>query len=148
MAGTRRILFASDFSKASRRAFTTAVAMAKANRATLTILHVIMPFTPIAPEQAIDPETWEQIDSQARRWSEQQLRKLTAKATKAGIRAVGLLLEGDPVQQIVRAVRSTRADFLVVGTHGRTGLAKLFVGSIASRLVATAPCPLVTVRGK
>jgi nucleotide-binding universal stress UspA family protein len=148
MAGTRRILFASDFSKASRKAFTTAVAMAKANRATLTILHVIVPFTPIAPEQYIDPETWEQIDSQARRWGEQQLRRLTARATKAGIRVVGLLLEGDPVQQIVRAVRSKRADFLVVGTHGRTGLAKFFVGSIASRLVATAPCPLVTVRGK
>jgi nucleotide-binding universal stress UspA family protein len=144
----RRILFASDFSKASGKAFTTAVTMAKANQATLTILHVIVPFVPIVPEQYINTVTWEQIDRQARRWSQRQLVKLVDRAKKAGIRAVGLLLEGDPAQQIVRAARSKRADLLVVGTHGRTGLSKLFVGSVAARVVATASCPVATVRGK
>ena len=147
MAGFRRIVVASDFSKASQKAFTTALALAKANRATLTILHVIVPITPIVPEQYFDAETWERIDSQARRWGQRQLRTLTDRAKNAGIRAVGLLLEGDPAQQITRAVRSKRADLLVVGTHGRTGLTKFFVGSIASRVVATASCPVVTVRG-
>ena len=51
MSTMRRILFASDFSKASRKALTTAMAMARANRATLTVLHVIVPFIPIVPEQ-------------------------------------------------------------------------------------------------
>ncbi len=148
MPQVRRILFASDFSKASRKAFTTAIAMAKASRATLTILHVIVPFTPIVPEHYINMETWEQIDTQARRWSQQQLRRLTEKAKTAGIRAVGLLLEGDPAQQIARTARSKHADLLVVGTHGRTGLAKFLVGSVASRLVATASCPVVTVRSQ
>ena len=146
MAAMQRILFASDFSKASRKAFLTAVAMAKANRAALTIVHVVVPFTPIVPEQYLDAQTWEKIDTEARRWSQQQLRKLTDRAKKAGVRTVGLLLEGDPAQQTIRAARSTRADLLVVGTHGRTGLAKFFVGSVASRLVATASCPVVTVR--
>jgi nucleotide-binding universal stress UspA family protein len=146
MPRVRRILFASDFSKASGKAFTTALTLAKANRATLTILHVIVPFTPIVPEQYINTATWEQIDSQARRWSQQQLARLTEKAKKAGIRVVGLLLEGDPAQQITRAARSKRADVLVVGTHGRTGLTKFFVGSVAGRVVATASCPVVTVR--
>jgi Universal stress protein UspA and related nucleotide-binding proteins len=144
----RRILFASDFSKASGKAFTTAVTMAKANRATLTILHVIVPFVPIIPEQYINTDTWEQVDRQARRWSQRQLGKLTERAKKAGIRAVGLLLEGDPAQQIVRTARSKRADLLVVGTHGRTGLTRFFVGSVAARVVATASCPVVTVRSK
>ena len=148
MSRMRRIFFASDFSKASGKAFTTAVTMAKANRATLTILHVIVPFVPIVPEQYINTVTWEQIDRQARRWSQRQLVKLVDRAKKAGIRAVGLLLEGDPAQQIVRAARSKRADLLVVGTHGRTGLTKLFVGSVAARVVATASCPVATVRGK
>jgi nucleotide-binding universal stress UspA family protein len=147
MAGFRRILVASDFSKTSQKAFATALALAKANRATLTILHVVVPITPIVPEQYFDAETWELFDSQARRWGQQRLRRLTDKAKSAGIRAVGLLLEGDPAQQITRAVRSKRADLLVVGTHGRTGLTKFFVGSIASRVVATASCPVVTVRG-
>lgn len=146
MSAMRRILFASDFSKASRKAFTTAVAMAKANRAALTIVHVIVPFTPIVPEQYLSAETWEQIDNEAKRVSRQQLRRVMARARKAGIRVVGLLQEGDPAQQIIRAARSTRADLLVVGTHGRTGLAKFFVGSVASRVVATAACPVVTVR--
>ena len=148
MSRMRRILFASDFSKASGKAFTTAMTMAKANQATLTILHVIVPFVPIVPEQYINTVTWEQIDRQARRWSQRQLVKLVDRAKKAGIRAVGLLLEGDPAQQIVRAARSKRADLLVVGTHGRTGLSKLFVGSVAARVVATASCPVATVRGK
>lgn len=146
MTAVRRILFATDFSKASRKAFTTAVAMAKANRASLTILHVIVPFTPIVPEQYVDGQTWELIDKEARRWSQQRLRTLTNRAKKAGVRTTGLILEGDPAGQTARAVRSTRSDLLVVGTHGRTGLAKFFVGSVASRLVATASCPVVTVR--
>jgi nucleotide-binding universal stress UspA family protein len=146
MAAVRRILFASDFSKASRKAFTTAVAMAKANRASLTIVHVIVPFAPIVPEQYVDGQTWELIDREARRWSQQRLRALINRAKMAGVRASGLILEGDPAAQTVRAVRSTRADLLVVGTHGRTGLTRFFVGSVASRLVATASCPVVTVR--
>ena len=148
MAGTRRILFASDFSKASRKAFTTALTLAKANRAALTVMHVITPFTPIVPEQYIEAQTWEQIDNEARRWGLLQVRKLTQRAKTFGVRAVGLLLEGDPAQQIIRAARSTRADMLVIGTHGRTGLTKFFVGSVASRVVASASCPVVTVRNK
>jgi nucleotide-binding universal stress UspA family protein len=148
MAQVRRILFATDFSKASRKAFTTAVAMAKANRATLTILHVIVPFTPIVPEQYLNAQRWERIDHETRRWSQQQLRKLTASAKTTGVRVIALLLEGDPAQVIARTARLKGADLLVVGTHGRTGFAKFFVGSIASRLVATASCPVVTVRSK
>jgi nucleotide-binding universal stress UspA family protein len=146
MTAVRRILFATDFSKASRKAFTTAVAMTKANRASLTIVHVITPFTPIVPEQYVDGHTWELIDKEARRWSLQRLRTLTNRAKKAGVRTAGLILEGDPAEQTARAVRSTRADLLVVGTHGRTGLTRFFVGSVASRLVATTSCPVVTVR--
>ena len=148
MAAIRRILFATDFSDASRKAFATAVTLAKAQHATLDILHVVVPFTPIIPEQYINTETWEQIDRQARLWSQQRLRSLTSKATASGVSTVGLLSEGDHAQQIIRAIGTRRADLLVVGTHGRSGLAKFFVGSVAARLVATAPCPVVTVRRK
>jgi nucleotide-binding universal stress UspA family protein len=147
MAQMRRILFASDFSKASGKAFAAAVAMAKANHAALTIVHVVVPFTPIVPEQYILTATWDAIDRQARRLSKTQLGRLIRKAQQAGVRAAGAVLEGDPAQQILKAARSRRADLLVIGTHGRTGLAKFFVGSVAGRLVATASCPVMTVRG-
>ena len=147
MTRIRRILYASDFSTTSRRAFLTAVAMAKSNRATLTILHVYVPIVPLVPEQYIESATWERIDTQARQWGQRQLARLAEKAKKTGVRVTSLLLLGDPAGQIVRAARSKRADLVVVGTHGRTGVSKFFLGSVAERVVATAPCPVVTVRG-
>jgi nucleotide-binding universal stress UspA family protein len=64
------------------------------------------------------------------------------------VRAAGLLLEGVPHERLARAVRARKADLLVIGTHGRTGFAKLFLGSVATRLVATVPCPVLTVKGR
>jgi nucleotide-binding universal stress UspA family protein len=148
MTRVRRILFATDYSKASAKAFATALTLANANRATLTVLHVFAPFMPVVSEEYISGTTLEQIDADARRWSQQQLTKLTDKAKRAGIRAVGMMAEGEPARQIVRAARSKRADLIVVGTHGRTGFNRFLVGSIAQRVVVTAPCPVVTVRGK
>jgi len=148
MTRVRQILFASDFSKASAKAFATALALAKANRATLTVLHVTVPFMPVVPEQYIGGATLDQLNADSRRWAQRQLAKLTEKTKKAGVRTVGLMMEGEPARQIVRAARSKRADLIVVGTHGRTGLDKFFVGSVAQRVVVTAPCPVVTVRAK
>ena len=148
MARTRRVLFASDFSKASAKAFATAVALAKASGAELTITHVLVPFTPIVPEQYIRGATLNQLTADLRRWSQRQLDQLTAKAKKLGVRASSLTMTGDPAEQIVRAARSKRAELIVLGTHGRTGLNRLFVGSVAQRVIAAASCPVVTVRDK
>ncbi len=148
MTRIQRVLFATDFSKASARAFDTAVSLARANRSALIILHVIAPFTPIMPEQYIGTHTWEQIDLEGRQWAKRELASLTKKATKAGIPATNLVAVGEPARQIVRAARTKNADLLVLGTHGRTGLTRFFLGSVAMRVVATAACPVVTVRGK
>ena len=58
-----------------------------------------------------------------------------------------LMVIGDPSGQIVRTARSLRADLIVVGTHGRQGLTKFFLGSVAERVIATAACPVMTIRG-
>ena len=148
MTRVRRIVCASDFSTASRKAVATAITMAKANRAALILVHVVAPMVRLAPEQYVPSTTWEEIEIGTRAWAQEQVDKLAAKARKAGIRAAALLLEGDAAAQIVRAARSKRADLLVLGTHGRTGVSKFFLGSVAERVVATAPCPVVTVRGR
>ena len=144
----RHVLYASDFSAASRRAFGAAISIAKSLDAKLTIVYVLAPVVPIIPDRYIDAATLDRLDERARRWSAQHLNRLAAQATKAGVRVTSLLREGDPVDQIVRAGRSTHADLIVVGTHGRRGLPKFFLGSVAERVVATAPCPVVTVRGQ
>lgn len=148
MKRIRHVLCASDFSPASRRAFATAVTMARSLDAKLTIVHAIAPMIATAPEQYVDAMTVDQLRKQERQWSARQLEKLADRARKAGLRAATLLRDGDPSEQILRASRSTRADIVVLGTHGRRGLSKLILGSVAARIVATALCPVVTVRSK
>jgi universal stress protein A len=147
MKRIRRILHATDFSPASRRAFDTALAMAKSLNAKLTIAYVLAPVVTV-PDQYIDAATLDRLDQQARQWSTQHLERLAARAQKAGVKGVVALRDGDPADQIVRACRATKSDIIVVGTHGRRGLPKFFLGSVAERVVSTASCPVVTVRGK
>lgn len=148
MTPFHRILCASDFSAASKRAFATAMAMAKANHARLTVLHVLEPVTPAIPEQYLASTTWDEIVTGTRTWAEQQLARLAEQARKHRIQVATRLREGLVADEIARAVRSERADLLVVGTHGRRGFSKLFLGSVATRVVAIAPCPVLTVRGR
>jgi nucleotide-binding universal stress UspA family protein len=74
--------------------------------------------------------------------------KLVARAKQAGVRARSLVVEGQAADRIVRAARASRADMIVMGTHGRGAVAKFFLGSVAGRVVATATCPVLTVRGR
>ena len=145
---TRRILHPSDFSPASRGAFRKAIEMAKASRAELLIVHVVNPIVPVAGEGYVSPKMYDEIAASSRAWARKQLDTLVAKARKSGVRARGLLLEGATHEQIVRAARTKRADLIVMGTHGRSGLAKLFLGSVAGRVVTAAPVPVLTVRAK
>jgi nucleotide-binding universal stress UspA family protein len=146
---SRRILHPSDFSSGSGAAFKKAVEMAKANRGELMLVHVVSPVVPVAGEGYISPKTYEDIAASSRAWAQKQLGRLLAKARTAGVRAKASVIEGGSAhEQIVRFARSKRADLIVMGTHGRSGLAKLFLGSVAGRVVAAAPCPVLTVRGK
>jgi len=145
---SRRILHPSDFSSASRAAYTRAVETAKANREELVLLHVLSPPAVMFSDGYVSPKAYEDLVASAQAWARRQLDRLVTKARKAGVRARGLVVEGLPHEAIVRAARSTRAGTIVMGTHGRTGLPRFFLGSVAARVVATAPCPVLTVRGR
>ena len=147
MKRIRRIVHPSDFSRASTPAFTSAVDMARANRAELLLVHVFMPGVPPLGQAYMRPSVFADLEASARAQCKKQLEKLVAKARRAGARARGLLLEGLPHESINQVARRKRADLLVMGTHGRTGFARFFLGSVASRVLATAPCPVMTVRG-
>jgi len=145
---SRRILHPSDFSRASGTAFKKAVELAKSDRAELMLVHVMSPIAPIAGEGYVSPKMYEDIAASSRAWAQKQLDRLLAKTKTAGVRAKSYVLEGVAHDQIARIARSRHADLIVMGTHGRSGLAKLFLGSVAGRVVAAAPCPVLTVRGK
>jgi nucleotide-binding universal stress UspA family protein len=148
MSRLRRILHPTDFSRASRASFARAVSMAKAARAELLLVHVLAPQVPMAGEGYMSAQVYNDIEAAAEKYGRQHLDALRTKARKTGVRVKTLLLHGVADQQIIRAARSKKADLIVIGTHGRTGLARLFLGSVASRVVAGARCPVLTVRGR
>jgi nucleotide-binding universal stress UspA family protein len=146
---SRRVLHPTDFSKASNAAFARSLAEARESRGQLVLVHVMSPVIPMgAGEGYISPSVYDQMSKSARAWAQKQMDRLLAKAKTARVRARGMLLEGMAHEQIVRAARRQRADLIVMGTHGRTGMARFFLGSVAARVAATASCPVLTVRGR
>jgi nucleotide-binding universal stress UspA family protein len=145
---TRRVLHPSDFTSFSRAALRKAIELAKANRAELLLVHVVSPVVPVPGDAYISPKMYDDLAGSARAFAQKQLDKLSAQVKKARVKSRAFVLEGAPAEEIVRFARGRRVDLIVMGTHGRAGLAKLFVGSVADRVVAAASCPVLTVRGK
>jgi nucleotide-binding universal stress UspA family protein len=144
----KKILYATDYSKASARAFDEAVNLAKQNRAELLVVHVIEPTPYVAGEEFASAEIYAKLDDMAKRDAQSAMAKLMLRLKKLRVKAQSLLLRGSARDQIVKAAKSKKADMIVIGTHGRTGLSKLFMGSVAGSVVSTAACPVMTVRGK
>ena len=144
-----RILHPTDFSRASRAAYAKALQLAKKNRSELVIAHVLPAVVAtVDGDGFMTAGLYAQLEAANRRHGKEQLDTLVARARKVGVRARGLLFEGLPHERIARAARAQRADMIVMGTHGRTGLARFVLGSVASRVVTNATCPVLTVRGR
>jgi nucleotide-binding universal stress UspA family protein len=148
MKPVRRIIHPSDFSTASRPALARAIDLARNNRAALTLVHVMTPIAPIIDDGYLPAKVWDDAQRHARGYAQKQIDKLVARARRAGVRTNSKLLEGTPADGIVREAKRERADMIVMGTHGRSGLARFVLGSVAERVVAMASCPVLTVRGR
>ena len=146
MPTVRRILHPSDFSPASRPAFKKAIELARTYRAQLLVAHVL-PMVPVMPGAYISPAVWDDLERSQRAAAQRDLDRLVARAKAARVRVTGTLLDiGVTHERIVRFARARRVDLIVMGTHGRSGLTKALLGSVASRVISTARCPVVTVR--
>ena len=143
----KTILHPTDFSPASRPAFRKAIEMARKDRATLTLLHVMAPMIP-AGNLYISPRTYDEWAAAATESAHKAMGGLLERARAAGVKAKSIVVMGTPADAIVRTARTRRAELIVMGTHGRSGLSRVLLGSVASRVIATAPCPVLTVRSK
>jgi nucleotide-binding universal stress UspA family protein len=148
-----RVMYASDFSRASLAALPHAIDIAKASDAELLILHVVpspLPDPVFGEVSYIDQPAWDRLLAEARDQAHKELEPLLLSAREAGVQTIFFIVFGvagvSAADQIVRAAIDKKVDMLVLGTHGRTGIAKFFLGSVAARVVATAPCPVLTVR--
>ena len=140
-----RILCPIDLSDASMRALTYAAGVARWYGARVTALHVVPTFEPMElragalfdPVQFVHPLPRERVLEQVRE-------SITASGIPAEI--VDVATEaGDPVAVIVDQAVTMRADLVVMSTHGRSGVDRLLLGSIAEKVLRRAPCPVLTV---
>jgi nucleotide-binding universal stress UspA family protein len=143
----KTILHPTDFSAASRPALKKAIELAKKDRAALTLLHVMAPMIP-AGNLYISPRTYDEWAAATTESANKAMGGLLKRARAAAVKAKSIVLMGVPADVIVRTARTRRAALIVMGTHGRSGFSRFLLGSVASRVVATSPCPVLTVRGK
>src|ERR1017187_787414 len=135
----KTILFATDFSPASHVAFEVAAALARDYKAGMIAVHVIEPVSMGFSEYTayVGPD------------EDMGLALANLQAIKAPSPRVTIehrLLEGDPSTVIAETAAETGADLVVMGTHGRTGLTRFVMGSVAEEVLRRAPCPVLTVR--
>jgi nucleotide-binding universal stress UspA family protein len=141
-----RILVPTDFSEAADQALTYALELGKAFGATVSLVHVFDdPF-----ERTLYSEQYVPMPAEIRDEILTSVRQhLAERVSRAGRPDVSsTILTGLAAQAIVDHAREQKADLIVMGTHGRHGVAHLLMGSVAERVVRTAACPVLTVRGE
>ncbi len=140
-----RIVVPTDFSDCSQEAWAVAKRVAAAPGSELILLHVLTE-VPLYAEGVLNIKNARKIREGARKWVESALDDWVAKARAEGLSGRAVVRSGVAHQEIVGLVRDERADLVVIGTHGRGGINRALLGSVADRVVRLAPCPVLTVR--
>jgi universal stress protein A len=140
----RRVLFTTDFSAPAHSAQDYAVTLARQLGSELHVLHIVSEPLPlpgphgtwIRPEDALPGLVKE---------AEKQLAGTMAAALTEELKFVCAVRVGDSVREIIKYSDENEIDLIVIGTHGRTGLSHLLIGSVAEKLVRMATCPVLTI---
>jgi nucleotide-binding universal stress UspA family protein len=146
MARWTRVCCAIDFSEPSVDTLREAARLARRDGAGLTLVHVFAPPQTVAPELGtLMPE---QLEAAIRAELAPRLAaaKAEAEAAAPGVPVDTVLLAGRPAHEIVALAEARGIDLVVVGTHGRTGLRRAVLGSVAEHVVRSAPCPVLVFR--
>ncbi len=138
----KRIVVPIDLSACSLDALEYAAQFAKQVGASVTILHAMEPVAYGLDFSLSHATEWKR----QREYLEERLTVLTACLTSAGVKTEQLLKPGVPADSIISYVTQNRYDLMMMGTHGRRGLSRLLVGSLAGAMLRHAPCPVLTVR--
>jgi nucleotide-binding universal stress UspA family protein len=141
----QHLLVPTDFSEYADGALDYAIELAKTLQARLTVLYVY--YLPSLALGEVSPvvidDTLQAMETNAR----QQAQKALARVLRAGLQGDSVIVEGTPFQMIIDTATDKGADLIVMGTHGRTGLSHVLMGSVAEKVVRLAPCPVLVTRG-
>jgi len=145
MALFSTILFPTDFSEHSQFAREHAVSLCRECGARLMVLHVIE--EPIYPID-VTPFGFSPVElaRDCRDRVAKQMAQLIEEIGNEGIEVESLIVDGKPFVQIIGVAREKGADLIVIGTHGRSGLSHVLLGSVTEKVVRKAPCPVLIVR--
>ena len=153
MATIAKILAPTDFSEDSNNALVYAEDIARKFGAELILLHVAQALAPVSfglePGITPDPlalETIGRIAEEQRLAAQRELDRMVNRLRESGLKTRSMLRVGAAFMEIITTAQSEAADLIVMGTHGRTGLARLLVGSVADKVVREAPCLVLTVK--
>ncbi len=144
MPRIHRILHPTDFSERSETAWAYAKSLAKKYEAELHLIHVMQESVAVLPESSIAvaapaanlPELIDAAENGLRQYEVESPARITDRRVLHGLSA----------EEIVRYAKDAEIDLMVIGTHGRTGLAHVLLGSVAEKIVRRAPCAVLTVR--
>ncbi|MGB8908440.1 MAG: universal stress protein [Candidatus Cybelea sp.] len=141
----KNFVVALDGSECALRALDLALMLAKGTSSKISVCSVADP----APAYGTgSPATIEEAVAQIHAHAKSVVDQALAKAIESGATATGIVLDGEPVFEIVSYAKAIGADGIVAGTHGRSGLKRLFMGSVAEGVLRTASVPVFTVRAE
>ena len=136
----RQILVPVDFSEASLQALDYAIELAKPLRAALVVLFVVEPL--------YNAGDFGVLLEEQQRLGHEELARLAARLKQRDVTCRAVMRRGTPYVVIADEAERSRANLIVMATHGRTGLSHLVMGSVATKVVRTATCPVLTVHPK
>ncbi len=146
MIKLKRILLPTDFSDYSEQAMSYACAFAEQFDAELHILHVLQDLVAVVPEPGVAFPPPGDYMGELKESANQALLQIPAADWAADRTIVRETRQGPPFLEIIRYAKEQEIDMIVLGTHGRGGLAHVLLGSVAEKVVRKAPCPVLTVR--
>jgi len=138
----KRVLVAVDLAEPTGKVLETAALLARALDAAIELVHVREPFLTALPGGVLMTRAQEEAVTE---WIDRSLAAATEALSDRGVPSIATSVDGFPESRIVEHARKVGADLLVVGSHGRKGLAHALLGSVAERVLQRAPCPVVVV---
>lgn len=138
------ILMAHDGSEHSDKALERATEIAKKFGASLSVVIVATGF--VTPSEELSAEVQKNVEDMIIKQAEAALKKAVERASSNGVKAESVLERGRPQDRIVATAKSTGADLIVIGSRGRHGVAKFFLGSVSSKVAEQAACDVLIVK--
>jgi nucleotide-binding universal stress UspA family protein len=140
-----KIVHPTDFSDCAEQGRALAVQLARALQAELILLHVSVD-TPLYREGSMSGRELERFFEAQREWATKALEERAAACREQGVPTLARVVTGVPHREIVATAEREGADLIVMGTRGRGGVERALLGSVADRVIRTAPCAVVTRR--